>query len=273
MNLLKRFGRYLLFVLIACIAVLYLIPSSKVITQFPPDLLFAHKAISNRYPENTIESILYLKKQGVRAIEIDLRKTADNTWVLFHDSDGKTLFRKNVRIADLTFKELENNNLFLEEETVCKVPSFDAVLKRIQDSIFFYLDVKVPSFQNAREIAEIIKIHHLNNTIIVASTNGLFVLYLKTVYPEIQVALEGFNSGKELIYTLTPNRLKPDFLSSFYFRTNAKHVSWLRKHQLLESKIVYGVDTNSMDKVTSMGYKKIMVDFDSAMFVKYQNEK
>jgi glycerophosphoryl diester phosphodiesterase len=273
MKFLKRIGLYFLLILFFCTVVLYSVPSRNLPSRLPSYLLFAHKAISNKFPENSIESIVYLKSWGVKAIEIDLRKTADDTWVLFHDSNGKTLLRKNVQIKELTFNELEKLNLYLNEETVCKVPSFDSVLERIQDSVYLYLDIKIPSFQNAKEIAEIIEKHHLNNTLIVASTDGLLILYLKIFYPEIHVALEGFNSGKEFTYPLTPKRLRPDFLSGFYFRTNLRHVSWLRKHQLLDSKIVYGVDTASIEKVTFMGYKKIMADFDSTMFVRYQNER
>lgn len=249
------------------LVILYSLPSKRNISSFPDQLLFAHRAFTPCFPENSLESILYLKEKGVKAIEIDIRKTANNKWILFHDANGTQLLGINDDINNIEFSKLNSRNLiFKNQKSGCKIPLFTSVLDRISDSIFFYLDVKEPTISNAKELVGIIKSKHLENSVLLATPNTRFVLYIKLFYPEIKVALEGFNAGKEFVYTIIPRRLRPDFVSSFHNRTNKEHVNWLVKHSLLSAKIVYGVTNKTYNTNVKAGFKKMLVDYDSTIF-------
>jgi hypothetical protein len=268
MKVFKFFLFAFLVLIVVGIAIIYSLPSKRNISSFPDCLLFAHRAFTPCFPENSLEAILFLKNRNVKAVEIDIRKTADNKWVLFHDEDGSRLLGINKTISSLEFEELNSKNLIFNKQlSNCKIPLFTKVLDRISDSLYFYLDVKEPTISNAKELVEIIKLKHLENTVLLATPNTRFVLYIKLFYPDIKVALEGFNAGKEVIFTLIPLRLQPDFLSSFHNRTNKEHVHWLEAHSLLNAKIVYGVTKKTFNANVNARFKKMLVDYDSTIFI------
>ena len=51
-----------------------------------PLAIFAHRGDIAHWPENTLQSVMAAKHMGVDGIEIDVRKSADGTWWLFHDA-------------------------------------------------------------------------------------------------------------------------------------------------------------------------------------------
>ena len=270
MRVIKLAGIVSIFILIATIAILYILPVKNSKKSIPTHLLFAHRAISPYFPENSLESMEYLAKQGVKGIEIDVRKTLDHQWVLFHDPDGFRMLGIDDEIQNLKFADWSKHGLiFSGNQTESSIPLLETVFQKFSDSIILYLDIKETSFLNAREIVRLIKLYKLERSIIIASTNAVFILYIKLVYPEMLVALEGFNAGKELLYSLLPGFLLPDYLSSFHYKTNISHVNWLKERSLLDLKIVYDVDTSSMEKVKSMGFTNIIADYDSIMFMNF----
>lgn len=251
------------------LAVLFLLPAKNATNHFPSVLLFAHKAINPCFPENTLEGIQFLQNNGAKAVEIDVRKTSDNKWILFHDATGKILLNDSGFIKTRTYDDLVKGFLrFRDTISACKIALLSDVLDSIGSSLFFYIDVKEPTISNAEELVAIIKSRKLENTVLLATPNSQFILYIKFKYPEIKVALEGFNAGKELIYNVLPRRLRPDFLASFYYKTDDNHFEWLRNNSLLESKIVYDVTVDSYQKMKDAGYMKLVVDYDSTLFMK-----
>ena len=52
----------------------------------PEPLVFAHRGFSSKYPENSILSFMKAVEIGVDVIEMDLRISKDNRFVVFHDN-------------------------------------------------------------------------------------------------------------------------------------------------------------------------------------------
>jgi len=230
--------------------------------------LFAHRGISEYYPENSRESIEAAKLKGFRGLEIDIRKTRDNEFILFHDDECSRLLGTDKKINELGIKQIkERHILFNGIESGSMVMTLEELLDDYKDDFIFYFDMKLKDLDDIDKLVGIILTYNISATSIIASTSGFVVSFIEYKYPEINTSLEGFNTGKEWIYYLFPKNLKPDFLASFAGKVNEKHISWLRKKNLISCKIVYDVDKTNYQQVIQKGLKNLIIDYDSTMVV------
>lgn len=58
-------------------------------------------------PENTLETLVTSAKLGADAVECDLRRTKDGTFVIFHDATLLRLAGVPAAVSDLTFPEMQ----------------------------------------------------------------------------------------------------------------------------------------------------------------------
>jgi len=227
-------------------------------------ILFAHRGVVEKYPENSMESISKAKRLGFRAVEFDLRKSADDDFILFHDTDTERMFGSKRNINEISTSSIEDFPLLQNGEPGnFFVPTLEEVLDQHSADFIFYFDMKLSGFKEADQIVEIIRKYNIENRVIVASADALFVFYIELKYPEIITALECFNAGKEWIYPVIPKNLRPDFLSGFLSMIDENHVEWLRNKGLLSRRIVYGVDSSNYLSAKSMGIKHMILDYDS----------
>ena len=83
--------------------------------------------------------------------------------------------------------------------------------------------------------------------------------------PQIKTVLEGFNKGKEWIYYLIPSSLKPEYFASFFFEVDDKHIKFLNEYNLMDCKIVYGINKSNFQQAVDMGLKHLITDYDSSL--------
>jgi len=230
-------------------------------------LLFAHRGISLYYPENSREGVVGAKLHGFKASEVDIRRSADDQQIIFHDENCERLLGINQEIDSLTLYDLKKHPIVLHNglTSAAVAPTVDELLASQKGNMIFYFDMKFSSFKDADEIVALIKKHKCERSVILTNWDALFIFYVEAKYPEIMTGLEGFDAGKEWGYMLMPKNLKPDFLSGFYSHTNAEHIAWLKAHELMDSKIVYGVDSTNYDPALKAGFRNIIIDYDSAM--------
>lgn len=234
--------------------------------DIPPDssIFFAHRGIVNLYPENSLESIGEAKRRGFRAIEIDLRKSAEGDFILFHDIDCRRMLGAGFDIEDVPLVNLKKFPFLQNEKaTPWFVPTLKEVLDRHHSDFIFYLDMKLTGFKEADQIVEVIRKYGIVNSSVVASADLIFTLYIEYKYPEINTALEGYNAGKEWTYRLFPKNLKPDYLSGFFNRVDDHHIAWLKKEGLLSRRIVYGIDSSNFRAAEAMGLRHFILDYDT----------
>lgn len=225
-------------------------------------IVFAHRGVVAAYPENSLESAEDASEKGFTALELDLRKSNDNKWMLFHDENGKRLLGIDSSFNLIPLNKLTTSPLFFNGiRSNSYVLPLSELLKKQGDNFTFYFDVKVTGFKEAEEIADTIIKYCIADKVIVASADVLFILYLEWKHPQIFTALEGMNSGKEWMWSLIPERIEPDFLSGFLERIDQRHVNWLKKKNLLERRIVYGVDSTNYLMVRQYGIKHLIVDY------------
>lgn len=103
-----------------------------------PDLprLIGHRGLKSLAPENTLAGIALAKKMGFDWVEFDVKLTADDVPILFHDD---TLERTTNGIGKVTetkwadIRELDAGGNFSEEFLGEAVPSFEQALELLID--------------------------------------------------------------------------------------------------------------------------------------------
>ncbi len=107
--------------------------------------LQAHKGVECEYPENTMPSFRAAVEQGYEMIELDVRATKDDRFILMHDVELNSTARlpdgsklpAPVRITDITFEESQKYDVgigFSEKFAGTRLPLFDDVLKLAKDN-------------------------------------------------------------------------------------------------------------------------------------------
>ena len=227
-------------------------------------LVFAHRGVTESNVENSLEAFNKSKELGFSAIETDISRTKDGKLIIFHDDTAKRLLNSDRHINSMYWQEIEDKYLqYNGKETKNKVLSLDQFLQQAEKSTVLYLDIKESSKVVADSILILLEKYNDHKNIIIADANILFVVYLKIKNPNTKVALEGFNKGKEWLYYILPKNFKPDFYSSFISQVDENHMLFLKKNNLLNNRIVYGVDNTTISDVVNLGLRNIIFDYES----------
>lgn len=223
---------------------------------------FAHRGLINDTAENSLIGFELARKSNYVAFETDVSATLDKQLVLFHDKNGKRLLGIDKPIDELTYSKLQQYDILYKDKPTQKVPLLSTALSHFEksDSVYWYLDIKTPSKWMADSLVSIIKRESDVNQAIIASSNILFLSYLKWKEPEIQTVLEGYNAGKEWTHYAIPRNWKPDYYASFLNKIDDAHIRFLINNNLLHRKIVYGVTQENLDRAKSHGITKMVID-------------
>ncbi len=269
--MLKRFLLVLTLLILAGILLLLLIGGGfgrrpeRTVFDSPTTNYIAHRGLYNYFAENSFEGYEHCRLMGFKAIETDIRVSKDNRLIVFHDDSTRRLLEINSTIDQIPFTELEGAHLYFNgAKTNNTVMSFNKFLNSFQKDFVIYLDNKVNKKWVADSLILQINKSSAQNSLVVASSNLLFLSYIKYKNPNVFTSLEGFNAGKEWIYYLIPKNFKPDYYSSFISKVDDRHLDFLRKNHLLDHKIVYGVDRNNLDFTLNSGIHNMILDFDSS---------
>jgi len=267
-SILKAFLIIIILIILAYCALVYILggygPKDPVALPLKSQdslLLFAHRGVTEKFPENSREAIEQARKLKFKGLEVDIRKSADNQFILFHDENAQRLIGVDTGIYYLTTAQIKTYNLLFEGDTSkSAVLTLPEMLDENRNDFIIYLDMKLKGIHAVDELVHLIWTYDLSRKVILANVNPLVIFYVEYNYPAINTALEGFDSGKEWMWRLMPKNLKPDFLSGFASKVDEKHVEWLKKKDLLGSRIVYGVDSTNYQAMVDLGVKKIIVD-------------
>ena len=106
--------------------------------------VIAHRGLTSRYAENTLDAFAAAVATGADGIELDVRASADNVLVVHHDSvlSPQSGFGPSSTIRSLRFAELRNEIVGGEN-----VPTLDEVLRLIAGTVKVYVEVKAPDIE------------------------------------------------------------------------------------------------------------------------------
>ena len=145
--------------------------------------------ISNKYPPNSLESILNCLAIGADGSEIDIQMTKDSVLVAFHDSDLEDLTNKTGQINSYTWAEIKALKYDDNPYSTYSIVSLDDILSNQinPSSIYYSLDIKLhpegnsvgynQKFVNA--IEKIILKYNLKDRLFIESDNEEFLSLLQ----------------------------------------------------------------------------------------------
>lgn len=141
-------------------------------------IYFAHRGLSEAYPENTILSFDKAMMAGATAVEFDVHKTKDGELVVIHDENVKRTFQGNGLIKDLTLAELKNfkcKNYEFENSKLCKIPTLKEVLEILKNgNIFINIEIKTDKIHYESIEADVLSTldkYNLHENILISSFN------------------------------------------------------------------------------------------------------
>ena len=226
-------------------------------------MIFAHRGLPH-LAENSWDSFEQSKVLGFKSIETDVQMSKDHKLLIFHDKNANRLLGIEKNINELKWSDIQKHNIIHNSKaTTQKTLSLEELLKESSQFDHIYLDIKSTNKSIADSLIALLNKYQTYDNVLVADDNILFLAYLKYHNPKIKTVLEGFNKGKEWTYYLIPQAVEPNYLASFYSEVDESHIDFLKKENLLERKIVYGIDKYNTQNAIEIGLQHLIVDYHS----------
>ena len=265
----NKFIKSILFIFAIIIIISYIDFNKKkeVVNDFcaTNKILFAHRGLP-KFAENSWESFKQSQSLGLNSIECDVQFTKDNKLIIFHDKNTERLLGIDQNIKDLIWTDIETKAIIHNNEiTEQYVLSLDELLRLSSGFHYLYLDFKTTNKTIADSLLVLMEKHQAYERVLIADANILFLAYIKYKTPQIKTVLEGFNKGKEWTYHLIPSSIKPDYFASFFSAVDDKHINFLNEYNLMDRKIVYGINKSNFQQAVDMGLRHMIIDFDSSL--------
>jgi glycerophosphoryl diester phosphodiesterase len=122
-------------------------------------------------------------KQGVDAIEIDLRGTKDGAIVIMHDETVDRTTNGNGRVADHTLAELRGLDAGQGES----IPTYEDVLRFIAETgVTLLLDIKVSPVLDKTEVVRLTEAHQAVPNVIVGTRSLEDLRTFKALNPDLR---------------------------------------------------------------------------------------
>ncbi len=148
-------------------------------------LIFAHRGAHAVEPENSLEAFQLALEMGCDGIELDVRLTANEEFVVFHDRRLKRMTGDRNRVDKVSSQYLEQLNLNGDPEA--KIPSLEEVLELIRDRAWLNLEIKPRLFHKNGALNRLIGVLRnfgLKETVIVSSFNFKILKEFHQLAPE-----------------------------------------------------------------------------------------
>ncbi len=109
----------------------------------------AHRGLSARYPENTMEAFRAAIEAGVDQIELDVRLTKDGEAVIIHDDRVDRTANAVGKVIDMTLDELRELDFGVKkgpEFAGARIPTFREFMEFIKDHPTMTVDVELKEY-------------------------------------------------------------------------------------------------------------------------------
>ncbi len=152
--------------------------------------IIAHRGLHTEYPENSFKAIEQAVTNGIKAIEIDVRKCKSGEIVLFHDRNLKRLTGYNRFVIRTPYNELSDLKMGMSNRE--PIALFRDIVKAFGKDVFFILDIKKETWINdglERELIEITKKYGSMENTIFSSFNYFVCRRIAKLEPEAKVGV------------------------------------------------------------------------------------
>ena len=228
-------------------------------------LLFAHRGVAGFHKENSEIAVEQAIEKKFPGLEIDIQFSADSLFFLCHDKlirleDGSEVSAKEVYIKSNPVYLNSNDSLI---DQICTLSS---IVESYKYKLIFYLDMKRYGhdsiFDLARDIANFITEHNLQQIALIASAHVLFITYLEYTNPDIITVMEGIDTEHPWLYNIIPKKFKPDMIASRQATINDEFIQWLRDNDMLSRYIVYHGDEANFKSSLDKRIEMFIVDYE-----------
>lgn len=145
--------------------------------------IIAHRGVfdNKSVPENSMLSFKNAIKYNY-PIELDVQLTKDNKLVVFHDDNLLRMTGYDKLLQEANYSEIGNLKLLNTNE---KIPTFNEVLKLINNRVF--LDIEVKNTKRVKETCDLLMKELINySNYSIKSFNPFIVRFIKKNYPSVR---------------------------------------------------------------------------------------
>lgn len=234
-------------------------------------MVVAHRGSSGTAPENSMTAIREALSASAQMIEVDIRVTADQQVVLFHDSTLDRTSDGHGKINNLTLDEIKNldcGSWFDERFGGEQIPLLREALALIKGRSYLNIEIKPPQpeedfLQRIDTLFAIIRRFNYSDKTLFSSFHYPSLHYLKLLDPSLQTAA-----------ILKPEN---DLPPSIIIRETGSNALVCSLDQLTPSscrdlktnKIIFGVYTvnngQDLEKALAAGARAIVTNFPRKM--------
>lgn len=148
---------------------------------------YIHRGKCDNFCENTIESFNESVKIGFKYIETDLRITADEKIITFHDKDLIRVSNVNKYVHDLSYKEIKKLDLIKGGS----IPQLSDVLESFPDTKF-NIDFKSP--ETLLPTLKVLDDHNAYDRVCLASFDSSTLKKVMALRPESCISMGTFDA-------------------------------------------------------------------------------
>ncbi len=161
----------------------------------PHPLLFAHRGLSSRAPENTLAAFRLAADAGVPGIELDVQRCGSGELVVFHDFrlDRITGVPGAVVSTPLPrLRDLDAGSRFSSRFAGERIPLLSEVFELLGNRVCYDLEIKHGNRKDtgfARDLAALIRRFGLDGRVLVSSFNPFAVRDFRRQAPGVPAAV------------------------------------------------------------------------------------
>jgi glycerophosphoryl diester phosphodiesterase len=145
------------------------------ITTMPKALNIAHRGFTKNFPDNTLEAFRAAIELGADGIEFDVHETADNHFIIFHDSKVE-----GQEIAKMTLAQIQSVRLAGKY----KIPTLEETLDLCRNRLKMLVEIK--QVRSLDCLLSLLRTRAELKDVIVISFNRNLILELATLAPEFR---------------------------------------------------------------------------------------
>lgn len=150
--------------------------------------VIAHRGGGDLSTENTVESIRAAIEAGATASEIDVQRTADGHYVIFHDNTLKRLCNDPRTIQELTLEEIKKLRITAPDGHRVRIATLEEILNTAKDEIKLYIELKGKSagMQMANDVYQMLLERNMVNQVRIISLNANLITQVEKTYPDVE---------------------------------------------------------------------------------------
>ena len=155
--------------------------------------IIAHRAGGNLASENTMLALTKAEEAGTDGSEIDVQRTKDGQYIVFHDTTFRRLCGVSSAPSDLTYAEIQKlkvRNTTGNDLPDQPIPTLEQMLKQVSEipgyQLYIELKGSTADAQMAEDVTALVKKYSLEERTVITSISYEPVAYIEENYPEME---------------------------------------------------------------------------------------